>query len=172
MIDAAHDAGVIADAVRGRRVTAIALIHGDNDHINAAVALQERVDAPILLHPDETMLWSDVYPDRLFDRPLAEGSVLAAGGATLPVVRTPGHSPCSCCFVLEEGGHVFSGDTLFCGGPDATGRSYSDFPTIIRSIRERLLSLPPETVVHTGRGDTTAVGREAPGLEQWLRRGH
>jgi glyoxylase-like metal-dependent hydrolase (beta-lactamase superfamily II) len=67
---------------------------------------------------------------------------------------------------------LFSGDTLFCGGPGATGRSYSDFPTIIASIRRQLLSLPPETVVHTGHGASTTIGAEAPALEDWIRRGH
>jgi glyoxylase-like metal-dependent hydrolase (beta-lactamase superfamily II) len=67
---------------------------------------------------------------------------------------------------------VFSGDTLFCGGPGATGRSHSDFPTIIASIRTRLLTLPPETIVHTGHGGSTTVGEEAPDLEEWVRRGH
>lgn len=172
VIDAAHDARPIIDALHGRKVAAIVLTHGHNDHINAAAALQEAVDAPIYLHPDDTMLWSEVYPDRRPDRDLEDGDVLAGGSETLRVLHTPGHSPGGCCFVLESGGHVFSGDTLFCGGPGATGRSYSDFPTIIRSIRERLLTLPAPTVVHTGHGETTTVGREAPDLEEWLRRGH
>lgn len=172
VIDAAHDARPIIDALHGRKVAAIVLTHGHNDHINAAAALQEAVDAPIYLHPDDTMLWSEVYPDRRPDRDLEDGDVLAGGSETLGVLHTPGHSPGGCCFVLESGGHVFSGDTLFCGGPGATGRSYSDFPTIIRSIRERLLTLPAPTVVHTGHGETTTVGREAPDLEEWLRRGH
>ena len=172
VIDAPHDAAPIVDAVHGRRVAAIALTHGHNDHINAAVALQDAVDAPILLHPDDRMLWRDVYGERDPDADLHDGDVLRAGGAELGVLHTPGHSPGGCCFVLSSGGHVFSGDTLFCGGPGATGRSYSDFPTIIESIRSRLLTLPPETVVHTGHGDTTTVGREAPDLEEWLRRGH
>jgi len=172
VVDAAHDARAIAEAVHGRRVRAIALTHGHNDHINAAVTLQELVDAPILLHPDDTMLWLDVYPDRHPDRPLEDGMVLKTDGVALQVLHTPGHSPGCCCFVHEFGGHVFSGDTLFCGGPGATGRSYSDFPTIVRSIRERLLTLPPETVVHTGHGQTTTIGREAPDLEEWVRRGY
>jgi glyoxylase-like metal-dependent hydrolase (beta-lactamase superfamily II) len=172
VIDAAHDAGPIVDAVNGRRVTAIALTHGHNDHINAAAALQDAVDAPILLHPADRMLWHDVYPDRDPDEDLAPGSSLRAGGSELGVLHTPGHSPGGCCFVLAAGGHVFSGDTLFCGGPGATGRSYSDFPTIVESIRAQLLTLPPETVVHTGHGDSTTIGREAPDLEEWLRRGH
>ncbi|MDA8047931.1 MAG: MBL fold metallo-hydrolase [Actinomycetota bacterium] len=171
VIDAAHDPAPIVEAVHGRRVAAIALTHGHNDHINAAAALQEAVDAPILLHPADLMLWHEVYPDRRPDRSLADGAVLGGGGAELGVLHTPGHSPGGCCFVLAGGGHVFSGDTLFCGGPGATGRSYSDFPTIVESIRRRLLTLPPETVVHTGHGDSTTVGREAPDLEEWLRRG-
>jgi glyoxylase-like metal-dependent hydrolase (beta-lactamase superfamily II) len=172
VIDAAHDARAITDAVNGRRVTAIALTHGHNDHINAAVALQEAVDAPILLHPDDRMLWREVHPDRDPDRDLGDGEVLRVGRDDLAVVHTPGHSPGGCCFVLGSGGHVFSGDTLFCGGPGATGRSFSDFPTIVESIRRRLLTLPPETVVHTGHGDTTTIGAEAPDVEEWLRRGH
>ena len=117
VIDAAHDAAPIVEAVNGRRVAAIALTHGHNDHINAAVALQDAVDAPILLHPDDRMLWHDVYGDRDPDAELEEGGVLRADGDALGVLHTPGHSPGGCCFVLESGGHVFSGDTLFCGGP-------------------------------------------------------
>jgi glyoxylase-like metal-dependent hydrolase (beta-lactamase superfamily II) len=177
VVDAAHDAASIVEAVHGRRVTAIALTHGHNDHINAAVALQDAVDAPILLHPADRMLWHDVYPDRDPDADLQQGGTLRADGDELGVLHTPGHSPGGCCFVLaagssETGRHVFSGDTLFCGGPGATGRSFSDFPTIVESIRARLLTLPPETVVHTGHGDTTTIGQEAPDLDDWLRRGH
>jgi glyoxylase-like metal-dependent hydrolase (beta-lactamase superfamily II) len=172
VIDAAHDAKPIVDAVNGRRVAAIALTHGHNDHINAAVALQQAVDAPIHLHPADAMLWHDVYPDREPDAPLVDGEVLSVADASLGVLHTPGHSPGGCCFVAGDGGHVFSGDTLFCGGPGATGRSFSDFPTIVESIRQRLLTLPPETIVHTGHGESTTIGAEAPDLDEWLRRGH
>jgi glyoxylase-like metal-dependent hydrolase (beta-lactamase superfamily II) len=177
VIDAAHDHRPIVEAVGDRRVTAIALTHGHNDHINAAGALADAVDAPILLHPDDAMLWSAVYADRAVDRPLAGGDVLRAGGTELGVLHTPGHSPGCCCLHAAGAGPggadvVFSGDTLFCGGPGATGRSFSSFPTIIDSIRARLLTLPPETVVHTGHGESTTIGAEAPHLEEWLARGH
>ena len=76
------------------------------------------------------------------------------------VLHTPGHSPGCCCFRDAEQGVVFSGDTLFCGGPGATGRSYSDEPTILRSIRDTLLALPDDTVVHTGHGESTTIGAE------------
>ncbi len=169
VIDAAHDAAPIVAAVHGRRVRAILLTHGHNDHINAAAALQDAVDAPIFLHPRDAMLWSAVYPDRRPDRELADGDVHRAGGVTLGVVHTPGHSPGCCSFHDADGAMVFSGDTLFCGGPGATGRSYSDRPTILRSIRDRLLALPPETVVHTGHGDSTTIAAETPALEEALR---
>jgi glyoxylase-like metal-dependent hydrolase (beta-lactamase superfamily II) len=68
-------------------------------------------------------------------------------------------------------GAVCTGDTLFRGGPGATGRSYSDFPTIIDSIRSRLLTLPAETVVYTGHGADTTIGAEAPHLAEWIARG-
>ena len=166
IVDAAHDHGPIVEAVGGRRVTAIACTHGHNDHVNAAVALAEAVDAPIWLHPDDRMLWDVVHPGRAPDRDLAAGTVLRAGPAELAVLHTPGHSPGCCCFHLATGpeGVVFTGDTLFCGGPGATGRSYSDYPTIIESIRRDLLTLPPETVVHTGHGESTTIGAEAARL--------
>ena len=177
IIDAAHDAGRINAAVNGRRVKGIVLTHGHNDHINAAVDLAEAVDAPVWLHPGDRMLWDVVHPGRAPDRELSDGTILRAGDDTeLAVLHTPGHSPGCCCFHLEQGGRddhvVFTGDTLFCGGPGATGRSFSDFPTIIESIRRSLLGLPPETVVHTGHGESTTIGAEAPHLQDWLARGH
>jgi glyoxylase-like metal-dependent hydrolase (beta-lactamase superfamily II) len=169
VIDAAHDAAPIVGAINGRRVRAIALTHGHNDHINAAVALQDAVDAPILLHPDDSMLWHVVYPDREPDAGLADGQVLSAGGQDLGVLHTPGHAPGCCCFHVLGAGEsgrdvLFSGDTLFCGGPGATGRSYSDYDTIVASIRRKLFALPDETIVHTGHGESTTIGAEAAAL--------
>lgn len=172
VIDAAHDHQAIVDAANGRAVRAIVLTHGHNDHINAAVALREKVDAPIWLHPDDQMLWDVVYPESKPDRFLASGQRLEVAGSTLEVLHTPGHSPGCCCLFSEADSAVFSGDTLFCGGPGATGRSFSDFNVIIDSIRNHLLTLPAHTVVHTGHGDTTTIGAEAPQLEEWIKRGH
>jgi glyoxylase-like metal-dependent hydrolase (beta-lactamase superfamily II) len=171
VIDAAHDAAPIAAAVGDRRVRAIVCTHGHNDHINAADALSRATGgAPVLLHPDDEMLWDVVYPDRKPDAAVADGQELDVAGAHLRVVHTPGHSPGGVC-LLGPDGHAFGGDTLFRGGPGATGRSFSDFPTIIESIRDRLLVLPPDTVVHTGHGETTTIGEEAPHLDEWVARG-
>lgn len=160
VFDAAHDHQPIVDGINGRRVAAIVLTHGHNDHINAAVPLRDAVDAPIMIHPDDRMLWDVVWPDESPDRDLEPGTTIGVAGHELGVLHTPGHSPGCCCFHDASSGFVFSGDTLFCGGPGATGRSYSDEPTILRSIIAKLLSLPPETVVHTGHGDSTTVGAE------------
>ncbi|GIU86640.1 MAG: hydrolase [Acidimicrobiia bacterium] len=170
VIDAAHDAGVIAAAVDGRRVRAVVCTHGHNDHVNAAVDLAQRVDAPVALHPADRMLWDAVHPGRAPDRELHDGDELTVAGTRLRVLHTPGHSPGGVS-LLGPDGHVFAGDTLFKGGPGATGRSYSDFGTIIASIRDRLLTLPAGTVVHTGHGDDTTVGDEAPHLGEWIARG-
>jgi len=169
VIDAAHDHEPIVAAINGRRVRQILLTHGHNDHINAAGALSDAVDAPIALHPADTMFWDVVYPDRSFDVSLSEGAKYTVGGHELSVLHTPGHSPGCCCFHDSRTATLFSGDTLFCGGPGATGRSHSDKPTILNSIRERLLALPGHTVVHTGHGDSTTVDAERPLIEELMR---
>ncbi|KUL65517.1 Zn-dependent hydrolase [Streptomyces violaceusniger] len=172
VIDAAHDADAIADAIGDRRLLGIICTHGHDDHIDAAPALAERTGAPILLHPEDEVLWRMRHPDRAPDKPLADGDVLTIAGTELRVLHTPGHSPGAVCLHAPALTTVFSGDTLFQGGPGATGRSYSSFPTIVESIRERLLTLPPETLVRTGHGDSTAIGDEAPHLDEWIARGH
>jgi glyoxylase-like metal-dependent hydrolase (beta-lactamase superfamily II) len=172
VIDAAHDADAIAAAVGDRRVAAVVCTHAHNDHVIAAPALADRFSAPILLHPAEAPLWEMTHPDRKPDRELADGDTITAGGVVLRALQTPGHSPGSTCLYAPELGLLFSGDTLFQGGPGATGRSYSDFGTIIDSIRDRLLTLPGDTRVRTGHGDPTTIGAEAPHLEEWISRGH
>ncbi len=164
VFDAAHDHAPIVDAVNGRRVRAIVLTHGHNDHINAAVPLREAVDAPIWLHAADRMLWDVVWPDHEPDESTQPDTTIDAAGHRLRVLHTPGHSPGCCCFYSEGDGVVLSGDTLFCGGPGATRRSHSDEPTILRSIRDRLLTLPHHTIVHTGHGDSTTIGGERDGL--------
>ena len=161
VIDAPHDVRTILDAVGSRRIVAIVLTHAHDDHVRVAPELARQTGAPLLLHPADEVLWKLVHPGESLPAPLADGDEIAVAGQVLRVLHTPGHSPGAVCLYAPALGCVFTGDTLFQGGPGATGRSYSDRPTIERSIRERLLTLPPETVVHTGHGADTTVGAEA-----------
>ncbi|GAB19789.1 hypothetical protein GOEFS_095_00240 [Gordonia effusa NBRC 100432] len=170
IIDAAHQAEPILDAVGGRTVKAIVLTHGHNDHVTVAPELASATGAPMLLHSGDEMLWQQTHPD-VDHGELTDGQRIDVGGVELEIINTPGHSPGSCVVYVPALGTLFSGDTLFHGGPGATGRSFSSFDTIIESIRQRLLALPPETVVNTGHGDSTTIGDEAPHLEEWIARG-
>jgi len=170
VLDCAHDHEAIIGAIGDRTLKAIVCTHAHNDHINAAAEVAEHFDAPIWLHPDDTMLWEAVYSDRRVDAPLQDGQRFSVGGVDVSVIHTPGHSPGGCCLHLPSEGIVFSGDTLFNGGPGATGRSFSSYPVILESIENKLLSLPDETVVHTGHGDSTRIGVEAESLAEWKSR--
>lgn len=172
VIDAAHDAAAIGAAVGGRALRAIICTHAHDDHVDAAPALADATGAPVLLHPDDLPLWRRTHPDRAPDGELSDGMRVPVAGTELTVLHTPGHAPGAVCLYAPELGTLFSGDTLFRGGPGATGRSFSDFPAIIESIRGRLLTLPPDTVVRTGHGESTTVGDEAPHLREWIDRGH
>ena len=171
VVDAPHDAEAIVDAIAGRQLDGIVCTHGHNDHINAAVDVAQATGAPIALHPADRMLWEVVHPHRRPEIEMTHGDVLQVGGVQLQIWHTPGHSPGGVCLYLAEAGVIFTGDTLFQGGPGATGRSYSHFPTIIESLRRLLVYMPPETVVHTGHGESTTIGAESPHIDEWARRG-
>ncbi|GAB6897770.1 MBL fold metallo-hydrolase [Kineosporia succinea] len=169
VVDASHQAQPIIDAIGSRSLLGVVCTHGHNDHINAALAVAS--GAPVHLHPDDRMLWDVVNPghDPL---PLADGQTLTVAGAEVQVLHTPGHSPGAVCLYVPSLNQLVSGDTLFCGGPGATGRSFSSFPVILDSIRTRLLTLPAETEVLTGHGDSTSIGAEGKDYDDWVTRGH
>ena len=164
VIDAPHDVDGIMAVVGDRTVKAILCTHAHDDHVRVAPALRERVEAPIFLHPDDKPLWELTHTDELWDVDLADGTEIEVAGTTLRAIHTPGHAPGAVCFHAPDLGCVFTGDTLFHGGPGATGRSYSDKDTLVASIRGRLLDLDGTTVVHTGHGEDTTIGEERGNL--------
>lgn len=164
VIDAPHRVADILAVVGRRTVRAILLTHAHDDHCRVAPELREVVVAPILMHPDDSVLWGLTHTDRLWDVDLHHGFEITVGGTTLRTLHTPGHAPGAVCFHAPDLGCVFTGDTLFQGGPGATGRSWSDPDQIRESIRTRLFALPDDTVVHTGHGADTTIGTERVSL--------
>jgi glyoxylase-like metal-dependent hydrolase (beta-lactamase superfamily II) len=164
VIDAPHDVDAILRVVGDRVLKAILCTHAHDDHVRVAPKLRTETRAPILLHPDDRPLWELTHPGELWDVDLADGQVIEVAGTRLEAIHTPGHAPGAVCFHAADLGTVFTGDTLFNGGPGATGRSYSDHDTLVGSIRTRLFGLPDDTLVHTGHGDDTTIGVERAAL--------
>ena len=131
-----------------------------DDHVRVAPKLRAETRAPIFLHADDLPLWELTHPDERWDVNLGEGQVIEVAGTRMLAIHTPGHAPGAVCFHVPDLGCVFTGDTLFAGGPGATGRSFSDRDTLVASIRDRLFPLPDDTVVHTGHGEDTTIGAE------------
>lgn len=164
VVDAPHSVEAILAVVAGRRVSAIVCTHAHDDHVRVAPALAEATGAPILLHPADAPVWQLTHPDRTPDGELADGQELTVGGSVVRVLHTPGHAPGAVSLHVPDLGVVLTGDTLFQGGPGATGRSFSDADLIKESIRRVLFALPDDTVVRTGHGDSTTIGAEAAAL--------
>ena len=155
-----HRLAGVNDALRDPGIKAIIATHAHDDHVRVAPELRERVTAPILLHPADREVWELTHTDHLWDVDLEDGQTVKVAGASIKVLHTPGHAPGAVSLYVHDLGCVFTGDTLFEGGPGATGRSYSDADLIVRSIRSKLVDLPDDTVVHTGHGSDTTIGAE------------
>jgi len=164
VIDAPHAVEPIVELVAGRRVVAILCTHAHDDHVRFAPELSRALGAPMLLHPADLPLWRLTNGDDPPDGDLADGQEIEVAGTTLRVLHTPGHSPGAVCFYAPDLNVVFTGDTLFNGGPGATGRSFSDEHLLLRSITDQLLPLPGLTIVKTGHGDDTTLADERDGI--------
>ena len=163
VVDAANDAARIIDEVRGLDVGTIVTTHGHPDHWQALAAVRIATGSAALLHPAD----ADMAPWNA-DVPIADGDVITIGGVEVKLVHAPGHTPGSTCLLVDQ--HLFTGDTLFPGGPGRVTNPH-DFATIMASLRERLFVLPDETRIHPGHGDDTTLGRERPSLDEWEARG-
>lgn len=169
VFDAPHDVKVVQDLVGDRECVGILLTHAHDDHVRFAPELAEALDAPLLLNPDDKDVWALTHGDLPWDGDVADSDMFTVAGVDIEAIHTPGHSPGSTCYYIEDLGVLLSGDTLFEGGPGATGRSFSSRETIEQSVRDRLFVLPDETVVHTGHGPSTTIGAEKKAADgDWL----
>jgi glyoxylase-like metal-dependent hydrolase (beta-lactamase superfamily II) len=165
LIDAANEHEKLLEMCRRLGVRKVLETHGHWDHIQAVPAVRDAGYDVGVTAEDASMLPS-------YDFVLGDQSVIEVGRLRLSTIATPGHTPGSMCFRLEGAPILFSGDTLFPGGPGATKFPGGDFPTIIRSIEDRLFSpLPADTIVLPGHGDDTTIGQERPHLQEWVDRG-
>ncbi|WIY83333.1 MBL fold metallo-hydrolase [Propionimicrobium sp. PCR01-08-3] len=160
VFDAPHSIDAVRDLVGERECIGMLLTHAHDDHIRYVPDLAAVFDAPVLLNPADKPVWDLTLPGIEWDDDIADGDTFTVGGAEIRAIVTPGHTPGSTCFYVPAVGVLFSGDTLFEGGPGATGRSFSSREQIERSIKEKLFVLPADTVVHTGHGADTTIGAE------------
>lgn len=165
LVDAANEHDQLLELCRSLGVRRVVETHGHWDHIQAVPALRDAGYDVSVTAEDAGMLPS-------YDQLLEDDSVLEIGRLRIRTILTPGHTPGSMCFQLEGSPVLLSGDTLFPGGAGATKFPGGDFPTIIRSIEERLFSaLDAATIVMPGHGIDTSIGAEQPHLQEWVDRG-
>jgi glyoxylase-like metal-dependent hydrolase (beta-lactamase superfamily II) len=166
LIDAANEHEKLLEVCRRLGVRRVLETHGHHDHIQAVAPLREAGYEVGVTAADAPMLAQQGY-----DVLVGDGEVVTVGKVRLHAIATPGHTPGSICFRVEGSPVLFSGDTLFPGGPGNTATELGDFDTIIRSIDERLFQvLDPATIVMPGHGVDTTVAAERPSLDEWIAR--
>jgi glyoxylase-like metal-dependent hydrolase (beta-lactamase superfamily II) len=164
LLDAANEHEKLLELCTDLGVRKVLETHGHWDHIQAVPQLRDAGYSVGVTAEDAGMLPS-------YDEVIEDDSVIEVGRLKLHTIHTPGHTPGSICFRLEGHPVLFSGDTLFPGGPGATKFEGGDFNTIIRSIEDRLFKLPADTIVLPGHGGRTTIGAERPHLQEWIDRG-
>ena len=164
LIDAANEHELLLDLCKNLNVQQVIETHGHWDHIQAVPQVRDAGYSVHITQEDAHMLDS-------YDEILEDDSVISVGRIKLETILTPGHTPGSMCFKVSDKPILFSGDTLFPGGPGATQFEGGNFEKIIESIDRRLFILDKETVVLPGHGENTTIGDERPHLDEWVDRG-
>ncbi|MDO8392652.1 MAG: MBL fold metallo-hydrolase [Actinomycetota bacterium] len=166
LLDAANEHEQLLELCRGLGVRRVLETHGHWDHIQAVPAIREAgyevgvssLDAPMLKE-----VGYDVFID--------DAEVIEIGRLRLHAIHNPGHTPGSISFKVQDAPILFTGDTLFPGGPGATGNEGGNFEAIIHSLDTKLFTFPADTIVLPGHGADTTIGDERPHLQEWIERG-
>ncbi len=164
IIDAANEHELLLEVANATGVRRVLTTHGHWDHIQAVTQMRDAGIDVGISEADAAMLPS-------YDFTIPDADVIEIGDLRLHTIHTPGHTRGSTCFLIEGHPVLFSGDTLFPGGPGNTHTEGASFDTIITSIDRRLLTLPQETIVMPGHGLDTTIGTERPHLDEWVERG-
>ncbi|MEQ1786888.1 MAG: MBL fold metallo-hydrolase [Acidimicrobiales bacterium] len=164
LLDAANEHELLLELCERLGVRRVLETHGHWDHIQAVPQLRDAGYSVGVTAQDAAMLPS-------YDEVIEDDSVIEVGRLRLHTIHTPGHTPGSMCFLLEGHPILFSGDTLFPGGPGNTTFEGGDFDTIIASVDRRLFTLPADVIVLPGHGARTTIGAERPHLQEWIDRG-
>ena len=164
LLDAANEHELLLEVSRATGVRRVLTTHGHFDHIQAVTAVRNAGIDVGIASEDASMLPS-------YDFTIPDDEVITVGDLRLRTIHTPGHTPGSTCFLLEGKPLLFSGDTLFPGGPGNTSFENASFEQIIGSIDRRLFTLPDDLLVLPGHGLDTTIGTEKPHLEEWITRG-
>ncbi|MGK2948464.1 MAG: MBL fold metallo-hydrolase [Acidimicrobiales bacterium] len=164
LLDAANEHERLLELCQRLGVRRVLETHGHWDHIQAVPQLRDAGYSVGVTAQDAAMLPG-------YDEVIDDDAVVEVGRLRLKTIHTPGHTPGSMCFLLEGHPILFSGDTLFPGGPGNTSFEGGDFPTIIESVDRKLFTLPADTIVLPGHGDRTTIGNERPHLQEWIDRG-
>jgi len=166
LIDAANEHEMLLDLCQRLGVRRVLETHGHWDHIQAVPAMREAGYEVAVTAEDAPRL-----VDVGYDVFLQEGDVIEVGKLRLHTILNPGHTPGSMSFKVESAPLLFTGDTLFPGGPGNATFEGGDFNTIIESIDTKLFTFPANTIVLPGHGDDTTIGTERPHLQTWIDRG-
>jgi glyoxylase-like metal-dependent hydrolase (beta-lactamase superfamily II) len=171
VVDPGTDARAVFDAAGDREILAVICTHGHADHVETALEVAERDEAPVALHPKDRLFWREVHGDQLPEIEMEEGGAFEVADVTLDVLHTPGHSPGSVSIYCEDLGVVFSGDALSADGPRPHDGGFPDFAGQLSSIGAELLTLPGETRVLPGHGEESTIAMAEKRFDSWVTAG-
>jgi glyoxylase-like metal-dependent hydrolase (beta-lactamase superfamily II) len=171
VVDPGTDARAVFDAAGDREILAVICTHGHADHVETALEVAERDEAPVALHPKDRLFWREVHGDQLPEIEMEEGGAFEVADVTLDVLHTPGHSPGSVSIYCEDLGVVFSGDALSADGPRPHDGEFPDFAGQLSSIGAELLTLPGDTRVLPGHGEESTIAMAEKRFDSWVTAG-